>query len=649
MTDDRMGGDRMGGNRMGGNRMGGNRMGGSGEGGTSPGGDPTVAPPVTELLDVLQRHQGLLPSLAPAVRDALAAVRRAAERSHLVVVGPEGAGKSTLISALAEADVTPTSAFLPGTVAPVHILHGEGAAPGFTVFRASEEPGGPPRADPTDRAGFDGWLLQEHNPENTRRVLRGEVRLRSDLLSGGLRLVDLPGANSVSREVTARTAEDLAGSAFTAVLVSFGRVSIAALADVVRELAESPYEVKVAAIVFNEVAPPPSERLADHLTMRRRSVAEYLLPADADGTLGLARAGIHALHLPSFLPAASAAAAPAAGPRQEEEQWKAFRAEVADRVRRNVASTAASAARYALPLLDTALADRARSIDRSLDGKVPRSEAAALARELTASTRKRLGEVEAASRAADWAEIEPTVLRTAATLRADLDRIRSRITTGLTLPKAEAKKLNDEIEGLLTRAATGLAAEAEAAFERLGAELRAVTEAAVVEYDTRIPLGATGNPGHADSSVSFTVGSYHYQSSGDEFEDLANDGFGGLVAALLPTVWIALIGQHYLGGGHLGHTLRAMGRTRKEIEKALSPDPDTGCAPVWLQVRTRMVERARRETGSLLTGFQRKAVDKLPQTSVRDLTAQRDGIKAARAQLAEWRGRLDSLGGLGGQ
>ncbi|MFD7260146.1 dynamin family protein [Streptomyces sp. NPDC059874] len=630
------------------NRMGGNRMGGTGEGGTGPGGDPTVAPPVTELLDALQRHNGLLPSLAPAVRDALAAVRRAAERSHLVVVGPEGAGKSTLISALADADVTPTSAFLPGTVAPVHVLHGEDAAPGFTVVRASEEPGGPPRTVPTDRAGFDGWLLQEHNPENTRRVLRGEVRLRSDLLSGGLRLVDLPGANGVSPEVTARTAEDLAGSAFTAVLVSFGRVSIAALADVVRELAESPYEVEVAAIVFNEVAPPPSERFADHLTMRRRSVAQYLLPADADGSLGLARAGIHALHLPSFLPAASAAA-PAPGTRQEEERWKAFRAEVADRVRRNVASTAASAARYALPLLDTALADRVRSIDRSLDGKVPRSEAAALARELTASARKRLGEVEAASRAADWAEIEPTVLRAAATIRADLDRIRSRITTGLTLPKAEAKSLNDEIEGLLTRAATGLAAEAEAAFERLGAGLRAVTEAAVVEFDARIPLGATGNPEHSDDSVSFKVGSYHYQSSGDEFGELANDGFGGLVIALLPTMWVFFIGQHYLGGGHLGHTLRAIGRTRKEIEKGLTPEAGTGCAPVWLQVRTRMVEQARRETGSLLTGFQRKAVDKLPQKSVRDLTAQRDGIKAARAQLAEWRRRLDGLDGLRGQ
>jgi len=62
----------------------------------------------------------------------------------------------------------------------------------------------------------------------------------------------------------------LEGSAFTAVLVNFGRVSIAAVTDVPRQLAESPYDVKAAAVVFNEADARllTPERLTNHLTMR---------------------------------------------------------------------------------------------------------------------------------------------------------------------------------------------------------------------------------------------------------------------------------------------------------------------------------------------------------------------------------------------
>ncbi|GJF31006.1 hypothetical protein KNE206_37060 [Kitasatospora sp. NE20-6] len=593
-------------------------------------------PAITDLLAALDRHGRLLPVPSAELRTALAAARRARERSHLAVVGPEGAGKSTLVNALVGAEVAPVSAYLPGTVAPVHVLAGASPQPRFRIVHAGTA--GAPAETDTDRQEFDGWMLQDHNRDNRRRVLRGEVRVASGLLADGLRLVDLPGANSVSAEVTAQTSADLDGSAFTAVLVTFGRVSIAALSDVLRQLAASPHEVRVAAVVFNEAAPPPSERMTDHLTMRRRSIAEYLLPADPDGTLGVASAGVYALHLPSFLPGADGPV-----PDGQQEQWKAFRTEIAERVRRNVAETAAAAARHAVPLLDAALTDRVRRIDRVRGRTVPASEGTALSEELFTAASRRLAAAEADSRTADWRAFEPDALRLTAKLRSRLDAVRQRIAANLTLPKHEATKVDEEIRGLLTETQDALAAAAGPGFHRLAAGLLDITAETLTAFDARLPTGAAPAPGSPAAVSSLKVGSYSYQSAGDIFNEIGDDGVSGFIVALLPTTWGGLMGFHYLGGGHLGHTLRLLRATRKEIEGNLAPSATTGCAPTWLAARGSTVTGARTELRRLLSA--RAALVTAPTADASErLAAERRGIEAARRDLAAQRDRLGTPG-----
>ncbi len=118
-------------------------------------------------------------------------------RLNVVVVGAEGAGKSTFINALLEADVSTESRSDPGTVAPIHIEGGDGDTQYGVVVG---DPTAPVRVC-ADRADFDAFLLQKHNEDNKKDVIRGRVLMDHPLLWNGLRLVDMPGVAGVSSAV----------------------------------------------------------------------------------------------------------------------------------------------------------------------------------------------------------------------------------------------------------------------------------------------------------------------------------------------------------------------------------------------------------------------------------------------------------------
>ncbi|WP_405014775.1 hypothetical protein [Kitasatospora sp. NBC_01539] len=334
-----------------------------------------------------------------------------------------------------------------------------------------------------------------------------------------------------------------------------------------------------------------------------------------------------------------------AGPSAEGQraQWKAFRTEVAEHVRRNVAETASAAARHAVPLFDAALTERVRRIDRVAGRTVPAEEATALARDLYATASRRQAAAEADSRTADWQAFEPAALRLTAKLRSGLDTVRRRISVNLTLPRDEAAKVDAEIRRLLTETQDALAAAAGPGFHRLGTDLLGVTAEALTAYDARLPTGTAQAPDAPVEAGPLAVGSYSYQSAGDIFNEIGEDGVSGFLVALLPTTWGGLIGFHYLGGGHLGHTLRLLRATRKEIEANLAPAADTGCAPTWLAARRSMAAGAGTEVRRLLSARAVVAAAPPADASAR-LAAERRGIEAARRDLAAQRDRLDAPG-----
>ncbi|MEU8776609.1 GTPase domain-containing protein [Streptomyces sp. NPDC048606] len=256
--------------------------------------DPAAA------VTVLNRVHALLPLPDKDVTSALATLQLCLDRSHLAVVGPEGVGKSTLVNVLLDADVAPRERVVPGTVAPLYVLHHDRAEPRFRVLRAEAGTGnGEVWEETSGRPGLDRWMLQRHNADNAKRVVRGEVAIRSDVLRDGLRIVDLPGLAGLSAGIAERTARDLAEGAFTVVLVCQGRSSLAQLADIVGELAAQARPARIAAIVFNEadLESLSAQERTESLAMRRRSVDTYLLPRDTGGRLGLAEATLHEIDL----------------------------------------------------------------------------------------------------------------------------------------------------------------------------------------------------------------------------------------------------------------------------------------------------------------------------------------------------------------
>ncbi|MFH8891974.1 dynamin family protein [Streptomyces sp. NPDC017949] len=548
---------------------------------------------LAELPVALESHHALLPEPEAAVTEAVAALRNACERSHLAVLGPEGAGKSTLVNALVGAEVAPVSEGVPGTVAPVHVTYGSG--PRYRVLRRAggQGPGRPGiEEEISDLADFEHWMLQEHNPHNESEVLRGEIELPAPLLRDGLRLVDMPGIAGVSDQVAAQTANDLDGHAFSVVLVSMGRVSLKGLVDIVRDLSTGSRPARVAAVVFNEFdrRPLTPERLRERLTMRRRSVTELLLPLDEDGSLGLAQASVHCLCL--------------ADP--EQILLERLRARLLERIRRDVGDTVAVTAQYAFPVLDAALARRETRVLDVLAGRIGRDEIRRHQDEVLGGVDRGRGEqgdrrrgepaepdaldrIELATRVAEWRNVEQAFLTEVQRITVFLDTVKARIFQPSTISKSVADGVTVEIQEMLDTSSRRLAVASEPGLVRLAAELEAYVGEREARFDHQVPTGLHRRAGRVASTTPLEAGRYQYRSAGDGWRQFVSQDNSEIVNMAATIVFPVV---HYAAGGHRGHTLNRINSLRRNVSSALAGTPQTP-AERWADQRTALVAEAR--------------------------------------------------------
>jgi len=135
--------------------------------------------------------------LGPAFEGARRAI--SLSRLNLVVIGPEGAGKSTLIRAILGTELSPVEDHYPGTVAPVFIEWGQAKRPEYSVMlQSAENPGFKEQDCKEGLQEFKRFLLHHYNNYNEKGVIEGRVRCDQRILSQGLRLVDIPGVEGVS-------------------------------------------------------------------------------------------------------------------------------------------------------------------------------------------------------------------------------------------------------------------------------------------------------------------------------------------------------------------------------------------------------------------------------------------------------------------
>ena len=124
------------------------------------------------------------------------AARLAEGRFFVVCVGQFKRGKSTLIGALIGESILPTG-FVPVTVVPTVIRYGS------TKSARIHSTDGTWREIALHE--LEQYVSEEHNPENTKRIVGAEVFVPSPLLAKGMCLVDTPGLGSVFSGNTATT------------------------------------------------------------------------------------------------------------------------------------------------------------------------------------------------------------------------------------------------------------------------------------------------------------------------------------------------------------------------------------------------------------------------------------------------------------
>ncbi|MFJ5933501.1 dynamin family protein [Streptomyces sp. NPDC093071] len=603
----------------------------------------TTETDLADLAAALDRYHALLSTPEPALEDALTALDRSRDQAHLAILGPESAGKSTLVNALVGAEISPVSIAMPGTVAPVHVLHAEVEHPRYQVLR-TDDSGNQVTENPADRAEFERWMLQEHNEDNALEVLRGEIRLPAPMLAGGLRLVDHPGLSGVSRAVAAQAERDLAGKAFTVVLVSMGRLSLKALADTVRDLADSPRPARIAAVLFNEydsrlLVP---ERLPAHLAMRRESVDKFLVPLDADGRLGLADASLHCIDL----------SAP------DESQLDVLRAKITVSVRQEIDRTVADTSRYTLPVLDAALERRARRVRAVLDGTVGRAEIGRHADEALAGlatgglgalfglgrTRfnrtDQLNAVEAERRSADWQVVKGVFLEENARLTGLIDGHLRDLNPELLIDKHRAKRISQAVEGQIAVTRRRIAEACAPGLRALGLDLDAVAREREALFDSRVPTGLHRTRPRNREDSEMEVGSYRYESAYERYERGVKEYDDSVLFNISALLY--LVPLHYLGGGHLMHVQRRLREARQETVSLLAA-PEGGQATAWLRQRRRLVGLVREEIGDRITLLAGTAADH-PEKLVAGLRDHQDRITEARGELDGWRRTLEAAG-----
>ncbi|MFF5446497.1 dynamin family protein [Streptomyces sp. NPDC012888] len=607
---------------------------------------PAAGPDLDGLTCALERHHALLPSPEPALTDALTALRRSADQAHLAVLGPEAVGKSTLVNRLVGTDVTPESPALPGTVAPVYVRHADVDAPRYRIRLArGDGTDQPVTEDVEDRDAFDHWMLQQHNRDNNRGVLSGHVELSAPMLSGGLSLVDLPGLSGVSAAVSEQTERDLAGRAYSVVLVSMGRGSLRSLLDTVRELVEGPRPTRVAALVFNEADPRllTPDRLPATLAMRRQSVTEILAPLDRDGRLGVSSAGLYCLNLLQ----------------PDAHLLEGLRERLTASVRAEVRRAAAETTRYALPVLDAALNRRSDRVAAVLSGSLHRLEIDRSADEALAGLGSRhapaapssgtrpgggggdeLRALEEADRDREWTEVAPVYLEEAARIARTLDEVDVPLRNGLTITKGHAKEVSDEVESALAASRKRIAEATTPGFRRLAEALDAVAREREAYFDARVPTGLHRTTAQDGKDAEVDIGNYRYRSAGEMFQGVLalenSRSFQAAAALILPSV-------HYLGGGHRGHLRRDLRQLRAHTSSQLL-GPGGAPAPSWLNSRRELVERVRTEVTKRIEHLAGTASKRTP-LMLGALALHQTRIKEARADIAAWDRRLSTLRG----
>ncbi|KJK53726.1 dynamin family protein [Streptomyces sp. NRRL F-4428] len=605
---------------------------------------PDAEPDLAALTRALDHHHALLPQPEPALADALEALRRSADQAHLAVLGPEAVGKSTLVNQLVGTDVTPESPGLPGTVAPVYIRHADVPVPRYRVRRTGGEPEDTGAEELDGRNDFDRWMLQEHNRDNALGVLSGHVELSVPMLSGGLSLVDLPGLSGVSGAVAEQTERDLAGRAFSVVLVSMGRASLRSLLDTIRELREGPRPARVAAVVFNEADGRllTADRFPATLAMRRQSVTEILEPLDRDGRLGLASASLHCLNL--LQPDAK------------------HLADLRDRLTRSVRTEARRAAadttRYTLPVLDAALDRRSRRVAAVLSGQVNRLEIERSADEALAGLSPQgalsslltvgrpgsgpsdgLRAIEADRRDQDWKDVEPVYLEECARIMRTLDDIDEPLKKELLITKDRAKEVSAEVEEALAASRARIAEATSPGFRALAEALDAVAREREAFFDARVPTGLHRTAAQAGEDAEVDVGEYRYRSAGEMFEDVTSNADNGVTLQLFAA--LVLPSVHYLGGGHLGHLRRGLKRFRGHASTLLMGS-DGAPAPSWLDSRTALIERVRTEMVQRISHLAGTATNRT-ELMLGALRRHQLRIGEARTDIAHWERRLGPL------
>jgi len=273
---------------------------------------------VLGLLTHGERAGAVLGQNAAQIAPLFAAARQAVDlgRLNLTVIGAEGVGKSTLINAIAGADLTPRERDHPGTVAPTYAEAGESRTPVFQVVLRGDDG----RETIHSCAGieeFRTYLLQHENRDNQRGVVRGLVRYDHPLLRRGLRLVDMPGVHASSPLVNQEARRFLAAETHAVVAVTYGRTGYGALHEVFDDLAVRREHVH--AVVINQelgyfathdLALLPEEELRTKLAETRAAAAQEL---------GIPEERIFLINLASWYEARVHAGAMLQSPAHEEE------------------------------------------------------------------------------------------------------------------------------------------------------------------------------------------------------------------------------------------------------------------------------------------------------------------------------------------
>ncbi|WP_299954832.1 dynamin family protein [uncultured Modestobacter sp.] len=165
-----------------------------------------TAPRPTDLLERLAELSSTRADLLS--RLAVAQARGTAPGVRAVVVGELKQGKSALVNALVTAPVCPVDDDV-ATAVPT-VVRGGASASAALVHTPGSAPVELPLDDELDRTPVAIPALGEHltrttDPDDARRLVRAEVVLPRALLSGGLQLVDTPGADSAGTGHSATT------------------------------------------------------------------------------------------------------------------------------------------------------------------------------------------------------------------------------------------------------------------------------------------------------------------------------------------------------------------------------------------------------------------------------------------------------------